>query len=659
MKKKKIVFQTDFSLAKTGFGRNARAILEYLYKTGKYDLVHYVIGLPIGHPELARTPWKSVGCLPNDQQTLQELNKDPHLARQAGYGGWNLDKVIEDEKPDIYIASQDIWGVDFAVERKWFKKTNSVIWTTLDSLPVLPSAVKTAPKVKNYWIWSNFATKAMHKLGHKHVQTVHGAVETSHFKRLPSQRRIKLRLDNKIPLDAFIVGFVFRNQLRKSVPNLLEGFKMFINDHPEVKNPRLLLHTHWAEGWNIHKLAEEYGIDKSLILTTYVCKACGGYEVKPFTGHDLDCKHCHSPKSQITTGPGCGVDEASLNEVYNFMDVYCHPFTSGGQEIPIQEAKLAELITLVTNYSCGEEMCEQEAASLPLDWAEYREHGTEFIKASTYPRSIAKQLGKVWQMEPSKRAAMGETAREWTIKNFSTEAVCKHLEDFIDGCNFADWSSKEQEELPQPFVSIPNIENNEEWVLALYRQILARKDVDKEDDGLKYWMNELNKGQKREAIEQFFRQEASKELQKNTKIDFNSLLRPNDKGRVLVVMPESAGDLFLLSSVFPSIKRRYPDYTLYVATKKEFKSILDGNPYVDEWLEYNPIMDNSIWLEGRGKEKGYFNIAYLPHIATQRFLSYLHNGEDKIDFSLLNSEESPKFMQEYQCVFQTTETEKS
>ena len=41
-----------------------------------------------------------------------------------------------------------------------------------------------------------------------------------------------------------------------------------------------------------------------------------------------------------------GVSEKELNEVYNLMDVYCHPFTSGGQEIPIQEAKLTELITL-------------------------------------------------------------------------------------------------------------------------------------------------------------------------------------------------------------------------------------------------------------------------------------------------------------------------
>jgi hypothetical protein len=36
---KKLLFQTDSSLAKTGFGRNAKALLSYLYKTKKYDIV--------------------------------------------------------------------------------------------------------------------------------------------------------------------------------------------------------------------------------------------------------------------------------------------------------------------------------------------------------------------------------------------------------------------------------------------------------------------------------------------------------------------------------------------------------------------------------------------------------------------------------------------
>ena len=174
MKKKKLLYQSDFSLAKTGFGRAAKALLTYLYKTGKYDITHYCCGLPYDHPELKRTPWKSVGSLPNNQQEAQEINKDPNLARSASYGSYYLDRIIQEEKPDVYIAVQDIWGIDFAIGKKWFDKITSVLWTTLDSLPILPTAIEAAKKVKHYWIWSSFATKELNNMGFKDVKTVHG-----------------------------------------------------------------------------------------------------------------------------------------------------------------------------------------------------------------------------------------------------------------------------------------------------------------------------------------------------------------------------------------------------------------------------------------------------------------------------------------------------
>jgi hypothetical protein len=235
----------------------------------------------------------------------------------------------------------------------------------------------------------------------------------------------------------FIIGFVFRNQLRKSVPNLLEGFKAFKR---ECVNAKLLLHTHWSEGWDIPRLIEEKDLDKKDILTTYFCSACGEYEVRPYEGQEQQCRFCGSEKSLNTTNVKAGVDEEQLNEIYNLMDVYCHPFTSGGMEIPIFEAKMTELVTLVTNYSCGEDSSKLECGSFPLEWSEYREPGTQFIKASTYPSSIAKQLKKVWQMNKRKISEMGSKGRQWTIDNYSTEAVGKKLESILDAMPKIDYN---------------------------------------------------------------------------------------------------------------------------------------------------------------------------------------------------------------------------
>ena len=634
-RKKKIVYQSDFSLAKTGFGRATKALLKYLYNTGKYEIVNYACGLQYSNPELKKTPWKSVGALPDNPQEIEQLNRDPNIARLASYGAHYLDRVIQEEKPDVYIAVQDIWGIDFAIEKKWFDKINSVLWTTLDSLPILPTAVEKAPKIKNYWIWSNFATKALHELGHNHVETMHGPIETESFFRLQDIKRKELRAKYNIPQEAFIIGFVFRNQLRKSVPNLLEGYALWKRSNPQIKNTFLLLHTHWSEGWNIHKLAKEYNIDFREILTTYICKNCGNYEIKPFHGQDVNCRFCGSEKSQTTTNVGIGVTEDQLNEVYNLMDVYCHPFTSGGQEIPIQEAKLTELITLVTNYSCGEEMCEDEAGSLDLEWTEYREHGTEFIKASTKPNSIAKQINKVYNMSPTKRKEIGQKAREWTIQNYSVETIGKKIEAFIDSSPEVNYDFSLKEEEKDQYAQVPNIENNSEWLTYLYHNILKMKHVDQNDDGHKYWMQEFSKGAKRQDIENYFRNVAAQENQKNKKIEFEDLLDKDDKGkRILYVMPESIGDIYMSTALFENIKKQYPEYNLYVSVKPEYFEILQGNPYIHKLLQYTPQMDQLLWLEGAGDHSGYFEIAFLPFAGTQRFLDYVHNGKTKIQFEI-------------------------
>lgn len=640
MRKKKVLFQTDAALAKTGFGRTAKALITYLYNTGKYDITHYCLGINYSHPSKFRTPWKTIGCLPDNPAVQKQIEQDPGYARQVNYGAYHLDKVMNDVKPDVYFAIQDIWGVDFAVDKPWFKETTSVIWTTLDSLPILPTAINKAPKIDNYWIWSDFATKALHKLGHKHVKTVHGPVESEYFKRLPDEDKVQLRLrwEAYLPMNAFVVGFVFRNQLRKSVPNLLEGYSLFKKKLKKDKPTRLLLHTSWSEGWDIATLAKEYDIPQEEILTTYVCENCKQYAIVPFHGEGKQCPWCQSEKSLRTTNTAGGVSESQLNEVYNLMDVYCHPFTSGGQEIPIQEAKLTELITLVTNYSCGEEMCAPKAASLPLEWSEYREHNTQFIKASTCPKSIAKQLYKVFKMSPEKRDKMGAQARQFALNEYSAEKIGSFISNFIDEAPYCDFDFSGQEE-KEPFATIPDEPDDAKWVLSLYHNILKMKHVDQNDEGFKYWMSELSKGKPRDGILQYFRKTAHLESAKGVEDIFNDFLSKEDEGkRILYVMPEAIGDIFMSTSLFRSIKDTYPNHNLYVATKEEYSEILDGNEYVHNTLPYMKEMDNIFFLEGNGEHKGWFDIAFLPFVNTQRHITYTHNGNDIVTYDNLKYE---------------------
>lgn len=643
MRKKKVVIHSNHSKTKSGFGRHTKALLTYLHNTGKYDLVEYCTGLNWNNESLKKMPWKAFGTLPDNnqewQQIMQGLNQQDQMIKQrdVGYGSFNIDRLMKQEKPDVYIGIEDIWAFNGYSDRKWWSKVRCVMHTTLDSLPILPDAFQAAEKTKDFLVWAKFAENAMKAQGQKNVKTVHGAIESEKFFRLPQDKRMKLREANRIPPDAFIVGFVFRNQLRKSVVKMLQGFKEFTDQNPE-SNAYLLLHTHWSEGWNIPERIKEIGINPSRVLTTYVCRNCRQYEVKPYClspeeykkqrinvglGQNQPCPHCGSKNGQVTANTTDGVTEEQLNEVYNLMDIYCHPFTSGGQEMPVQEAKLTELITLVTNYSCGEDYCTSESGGFPLEWAEYREPGTEFIKASTHEGSIAKQIKKVYQMKADKRAELGRTARKFVLENCDISVIGKYFENLIDESPLLDWDFDFKEPLRNPDYKAPNLEDNAEWLKDIYRNMLHMY-VKDDDDGLKYWLSELKDNKRnRDGVMDYFRKVAISENNKMNKIDFKDLFDQNDRKRALFVIRQSLGDCFIASSLFKSFKEQYPDHDLYVGCDPKYADVFRGNPYVHKILSYHQAMENELAMIGQGKNPKFVDVYFNPTIGSQQRLWYL------------------------------------
>ena len=212
----------------TGFGKNMRNILLALHKDPDIEIIEAANGVKQGVNML--TPWESYGTLLNDQAKASIVAGDPHKDRADAYGGYVIDQIIEDCKPDVYLGIEDIWAFGQYETKPWWNKINKVLWTTLDSIPILDQALHMAPKCDKFLVWASFAQDEMEKLGHKGVETLHGAVDYSYFKPLKNKNEIRKRFGLE---DDFLIGFVFKNQLRKSVPNLLEGFKIFKNKNPE------------------------------------------------------------------------------------------------------------------------------------------------------------------------------------------------------------------------------------------------------------------------------------------------------------------------------------------------------------------------------------------------------------------------------------------
>jgi glycosyltransferase involved in cell wall biosynthesis len=629
---------------KTGLSTNATVLLKYLYKTGKYDIALYATqGTPTNHPLLSASPWPVFGCIPPDQNLINQINADPNLARDASYGSINIDAVIKEWKPTIWIGSDDAWSFSLAnyADKPWFNRIHSLHHITIDSVPVLEQAYEQAKRSKIYLTWAKFAAREMQAEGKQrgidlsHVSSIYGAMDTQAFSPISAAEKANLRRQFGIPDDTIIFLFVGRNQLRKSMPRILEAYARFRKDHPNV---RAALHFHTsfserAQGWDLPKRAADYGIAPQELLCTYVCKTCGSWFVAPFGGEDLDCPACGAQKSVVTANIINGVPADQMRLIYGLSDACISAFTSGGQEYHNVQSLLCGKTLACTNYSCGEDFCTPETRGFvtPLKWHPYDEQATNFVKAATDVGDITAFMRSHVRTPKAALEAAGARGREWAIKTFGIEAIGAQWEKLFDSLPVVDWSTID---LTKPAAKnetfpMPTMTDNVEWVKTLYREILLMSVTD-QDSGLSHWLTKLSEGMARQSIFDYFISVAKQENQKNgittqTQTNFASLLDNTGRKRALLLVKESIGDCLMMTSLFESFHQQYPNHDLYVMTSTQYAGIFDGNPYVYRVLPYIPQAENELMMIGAGQEKGFFDVYFHPAIQSQRQLNYLSN----------------------------------
>jgi glycosyltransferase involved in cell wall biosynthesis len=630
MNKKTVLIHSNFSKLFTGFGRTSRTLLRYLYKTGKYNLVEAANGVGFDAPECQKQPWPCHGTAPTQEQHAQ-INNNPnreYWSRAAGYGYFGIDKIVEQYRPDIVLLMEDYWAFFGFESKSWFQKTNPILWTTADSLPFQGEFVDMAGKYENLFCWSSFAEKEFKRKGHEHVKTLHGCIDPTPFYPLPEEQRNNLRAKFGIGKDTLVFGTVSRNQLRKGFPLLLDALVEFKKQNPGVA-AKVFYHTSFQEGFNIPFLATEKGIDPSDVLVTYFCPHCQEYEVKPFSGHDQKCKFCGGEKVNtvsITAAP----DDQQLNEVYNLFDIVVHPANSGGLEYVTLEGKLAGVPVCTTNYSYGEDAVGEGTGGFALDWEPYTEIGSSFTKAAVKVSSIVERLNQLYSLGREGRNKIGEVGRKYVLDNYSIDVIGKKWEDIIDNAPKKDWDSSEyQARQANPSYQPANNLAPQEFVLELFNKMMANEADDKNSQ-VKFWTEHLEKSKDYQGVYNHFVKLAE---QHNAQInfkpqDFGELLDPTDDKRLLIIMPESAGDVIFVNSLVPRIKKLYPEFRIYFATKPQFQELVEHLPEIHQVIDYVPQMDDIFAMVGRGSHKGYFSVVMPLHAQTQRFFTYQNRDNE-------------------------------
>jgi glycosyltransferase involved in cell wall biosynthesis len=645
MSRHRILLQTNPLWLKTGLSRAAKNLLSYLWKTGRYDIAHYATQSTMtNEPRLALTPWKTFGCIPPDQELINRINSDGVFGRDATYGAVNIENVVNEWKPTIWIGADDVWSFPPAsyADKPWFKRLHGLHHITIDSVPVLEQAFEQAKRSKHYLTWAQFAEKEMKRVGGadmSHVQSIYGMMDTNDFTPITAEERADLRKRFNIPEDMVIFLFVGRNQLRKSFPRVIEAFARFKAEHPNIR-AALHFHTSFSEkgaGWDLPKLAAYHGLKPEELLCTYVCKHCGSWLITRYQGEDLKCPMCGTDKSLVTANIVNGVPENHMRLIYGFCDASISAHTSGGQELTIAQSLLCGKPLACTSYSCGEDVCIPETSRFiyPLSWTPYDEPGTCFIKATTRIGDIAAFMRKVVRAPKRDTQEAAELGRAWAIQTFGIESIGEKWEKLFSTLDpDQDWGkvevSGEKPTAKNPAYEPPAIVDNCAWLKDIYKGILLM-DVAENDSGLTHWLDKLKQGLTRDQIIAYFRQVAQTENAKMgvgtspvAQTDLWSLIdKTTGRKRAAWVIKESLGDCLMCTQLFQSFHEKYPDTDLYVFTDPRYNEVFTGNPFIFRVLPWFAACENELVLTGAGQTDPYFHIFMHPAILTQRHLSYL------------------------------------
>jgi glycosyltransferase involved in cell wall biosynthesis len=242
---------------------------------------------------------------------------DPHdkpykvypAALGGDYFGVNrLEQLILSIKPEVVFVNNDPWvATEYIPILNKFPSIRKILYTPIDGLNVPSKFVEKINEGYNIVIaYNNFGREQLEMSGLTLPCFViqHG-VDTKSF--YPIDKK-KARKTLGIPEDWFIVGFVGRNQPRKRIDLLIKSFSIFSTSLP--KTVKLYYHGALRDmGWDIEQLAQFYGIDDRLMVSSR--------DIQPNVGVNIDV----------------------LNLIYNSMDI--HASTTQGEGFGLTHAESA------------------------------------------------------------------------------------------------------------------------------------------------------------------------------------------------------------------------------------------------------------------------------------------------------------------------------
>lgn len=499
MNKRKVLWVSEASFLNTGFSVQSKAILDYLYKTGKYEIIELGSYAKTSDPRADQVPWRFYGAIPEGNDPIENKRYETY---EGQFGAAVFENVLLETTPDVVIDIRDPFFMDWQLKSPYRKYFNLIWQPTVDSEPQQRIWLDNFKRADLILTLSRYGKEVLQK--ESDVKIFDIARPGADHNAFQPKDRTEARKILGIGPDANILLNVARNQKRKLFPDLLLVFKQLlekfaINGQEDLyKNTYLYLHTSYPDvGFDISKFLIHYGLS-SKVLFTYACKNCNHVWSDFWQTEVTTCQRCKQ-NSAFLPNTSVGVTTEHMNNIYNAANAFISYSICEGLCCPAVEAKMCGLPLFAVEYSATVEQTECPGC-YPIKVARYfHESIVETQQMRCYPDNddAVKKLYD-WFSQPKEKWTMfKDIIRKDAIDGYSFERSAKIFEKAIDSLPQKNrnltWFNPEPRLLPLS-IGIPNdVRTNADFV-EYYIDRMWNKPELKNSELRNQWVRGLNVG---------------------------------------------------------------------------------------------------------------------------------------------------------------------
>ena len=475
MRKKRILFCSEATFLNTGYATYTREILNYLHKTGKYEIAELA---SYGSPEDSRAstiPWIYFPAALSSHATEEE--KKVYASNYTNqFGAYRFHDACLRFKPDIVCDIRDFWMLEFEQKSAYRKFFKWCIMPTVDAQPQAQNWIDTYKTADACLTYSDWAGELLKSQSFGKIKYIGSAPPSAHSAYSCVKDKKTCRGMIGIRDDIKIIGTVMRNQRRKLYPDLFEAFRMLL-DKSENDNYLLYCHTSFPDmGWDIPELLQHHKLS-SKVMFTYVCQKTK----KPFAAFFSGPK-CVSPFTHgldgLMSSVQNGISYDDLSTIMQCFDLYVQYANSEGFGLPQVEAAAGGVPVASIDYSAMSTVIRKLGGIALKPKALYKEMETGCMRAVPDNDYASTEMLKFLQLPSAMREKIGFETRQNFIKHFQWDMSGSMWESYFDSVEIVNedetWLSPPDIKNPHGMPDVSTFQSIKDSVSFLINQVLCR-----------------------------------------------------------------------------------------------------------------------------------------------------------------------------------------